>query len=391
MKLVVVGFGQCGCNIADEFYTINRHARSLFGRRIEIVTDAFAVNTDEADLGGFKNIPKDRNHRILIGSIRTLGHGVGKINTEAARIIRESHSIASDTILRSREFHECDAIIAVASGGGGTGSGTIGWSIKELKERIDKPVYAIIVLPFRYEERGEASFSVLNSATCIKTVEQYADAVFLADNDRFRKTGNSLAQNFREMNQEIVGSFFDLCCAGEERNRKYLGSKVIDAGDIKQSLEGISTIGRGQTDLSAFYRWLQADFRTGVQERSASAGALRQAENCLGIKVQLEDARKILALVTGPRDALAMPMLEEVSTYLQEKSPKSVVRIGDYPRRAKEFSVTIIASRLTKVNRLESLYLQAEDILRRKQDIDSESERTIERMRATSDNLPLLS
>ena len=390
MKLVVVGFGQCGCNIADEFYAINRYAKSLFGRRIEIVTDAFAVNTDEADLGGFKNILKDRNHRILIGSIRTLGHGVGKINTEAAKIIRESHSIASDTILRSKKFHESDAIMVIASGGGGTGSGTIGWSIKELKERVDKPVYAIVVLPFRYEERGEASFAVLNSATCIKTVERYADAVFLADNERFRKTGNSLAQNFKEMNQEIVGSFFDLCCAGEERNQKYLGSKVIDAGDIKQSLEGMSTIGRGQTDLSTFYRWLKADFRTGVQERSASAGALQQAENSLGIKVQLEDARKILALITGPRDALAMPMLEEVSTYLQEKSPKSVVRIGDYPRRGKEFSVTVIASKLTKVPRLESLYLQAEDIFQRRQEIDRESERTIERMRATAGNLPLL-
>jgi len=390
MKLVIVGFGQCGCNIADEFYAINNYAKSLFDRRIEIVTDAFAVNTDEADLGGFKHIPRDNSHRILIGSIRTLGHGVGKINTEAARIIKESHSIVSDTILRSKSFYESDAIIVVASGGGGTGSGIIGWSIRELKERVDKPVYAIVVLPFRYEERGETSYAVINTATCIKTVEKYADAIFLLDNERFRRTGSSLAQNFKETNQEMVRCFYDLCCAGEERNRKYVGSKVIDAGDIKQSLEGISGVGRGLTDLSTFHRWFGADFRDGVKERGASAGALQLAESNLSLKIQLQDARKILALVTGPKEALTMPMLEEISTYLQERSPKSVVRIGDYPRRRKEFSVTLIASMLTRVARLESLYLQADDMFERRQEIDRETERTIDHIRAATGNLPSL-
>ena len=50
MKVVVMGFGQCGGRVADEFARLNNRARSHRG--IEIVTGAFAVNTDAADLSG---------------------------------------------------------------------------------------------------------------------------------------------------------------------------------------------------------------------------------------------------------------------------------------------------------------------------------------------------
>ena len=145
MKLTAIGFGQCGCNITDEFYAINNYSKSFLNRRIEILTDAFAVNTDEADLGSFRHIPRDKRHRILIGGMTTFGHGVGKINVDAAKIIKESHSVVTDAILKSKKFHESDAIVTIASGGGGTGSGTIGWITKELKERVEKPIYAIVV------------------------------------------------------------------------------------------------------------------------------------------------------------------------------------------------------------------------------------------------------
>ena len=165
---------------------------------------------------------------------------------------------------------------------------------------------------------------------------------------------------------------------------------MIDAGDIKQSLEGFSTIGRGQTDLSTFYRWFKSDFHEAIKERGSSAGALQLAESNLGLKIQTEDARKILALITGPKDVLAMNMLEEISTYLQDKSPKAVIRIGDYPRRAKEMSVTIIASMLTRVNRLETLYLQADNMFKRQKELEKENEQTIDKMRAAAKNLPTL-
>ncbi len=54
MKLVVVGFGQCGGRIADEFSKMNKKAHAQRG--IDIITGAYAVNTDAADLSGLTSI-----------------------------------------------------------------------------------------------------------------------------------------------------------------------------------------------------------------------------------------------------------------------------------------------------------------------------------------------
>ena len=67
MKLMVVGFGQCGGRIADEFARLNRRARGQRG--IDIITGAFAVNTDAADLSGLANI------KPITSIESSLGHG----------------------------------------------------------------------------------------------------------------------------------------------------------------------------------------------------------------------------------------------------------------------------------------------------------------------------
>ena len=390
MKIVVVGFGQCGCNIADQFYALNRHARSLFSRRIEIMTDAFAVNTDEADLGGFRNIPTDRHHRMVIGGVRTFGHGVGKMNVDAAKIIRESHSAITDNVIDSRKFHETDAIVTIASGGGGTGSGSIGWVVKKLKERIEKPVYAVVVLPFGYEESGLTSYAVTNTATCLKTVNQYADAVFLVDNERFARRDHSFSRNLHQINHEFVNNFYDLFCAGEETKLKYLGSKVLDAGDIKQTLTGVTAIGRGQIDLGNFRRLNKAHFREEAKEHGSVAGALDKAISNLSVSVDLEEARRILVLLTAPRGTITLSAIEEVATLLQERAPKAVVRMGDYPRRGKEVSLTLLASGLARVERVESLFSHATELFDKQGEIDKETQEQVKVMHETGDELPTL-
>jgi len=389
MKLTVIGLGQCGCNIADEFYEVNRYARSFFGRHTDILTDSFAINTDEADLSGLKNVPRDKSHRILIGTMSTYGHGVGKMNADAAEIVRSGNGLIPDTILRSPGFYASDAIITIASGGGGTGSGIIGWVTKELRERSAKPVYAIIVLPFSFEERGESSYAIMNSATCINTTAKYADAVFLIDNESFRRAGNNLSQDLAEINKEIAWSFFDLCCAGEEKEQKYIGGKVLDAGDIKRSLEGFTTIGRGQFDLPVF-RWQKNHFREGIRGQSVILDALRQSEGNSSLRIELHDSRKILVLVTSPKDAISVNTLEEISGYLQSKAPSAIVRIGDYPRRARDVSVTLVSSQLTKVPRLENILIQAEEHFRKRKEIDRRTDVELSEITLLRSKLPTL-
>jgi len=139
MKLLVIGFGQCGCRLADGFARLNRRARSRRG--IEIVTGAFAVNTDAADLSGLTAISSDYQHRILIGGRKTGGHGVGKINELGAQVAREDADKVIDAIRTAKRFYETDAFLLIGSSGGGTGSGCLPIMAQHIKDRyMDKPV-----------------------------------------------------------------------------------------------------------------------------------------------------------------------------------------------------------------------------------------------------------
>ena len=124
MKLVVVGFGQCGNRVADEFARLNRRARGQRG--IEITPGVFAVNTDVADLSGLCTIKPDYQHRILIGGEKTRGHGVAKLSEVGAEIAREDGDKVIDAIRGTKRFFETDAFLLIASAAGGTGSGAIG-------------------------------------------------------------------------------------------------------------------------------------------------------------------------------------------------------------------------------------------------------------------------
>ena len=112
MKLVVIGLGQCGSRIADEFSHLNNRARSE--RRIEICPGVFAVNTDAADLTGLRYIKTNYQSRILIGGRKAGGHGVGKINEMGAEIAKADGDKVIDAIRTAKRFYESDAFLTIA-------------------------------------------------------------------------------------------------------------------------------------------------------------------------------------------------------------------------------------------------------------------------------------
>ena len=174
MKLIVVGFGQCGGRIADEFERLNRRAHGLRG--IDIIVDSFAVNTDSTDLAGIQSISPTYQHRILIGAGTTHGHGVAKISEVGADVAREDADKVLDAMRANPRFFESDAFLLIAGAAGGTGSGATPVMAKAIKERFsDKPVYALIVLPFEHEETAEER-ALYNTAVCLKSIYQVADA-----------------------------------------------------------------------------------------------------------------------------------------------------------------------------------------------------------------------
>jgi len=249
MKLVIIGFGQCGGRIADEFVRLNVKARVLRG--LDVITDAFAVNTDVADLSGLARIKPDYQHRILIGDGKTSGHGVGKINELAAEIARKDADKVIENVGDNEAVFKADAVLLIAGAAGGTGSGSIAVMTQQIKERYtDKPIYHLIVLPFEYEEATEAR-TVCNVATCLKSSYLVADAIFLVDNQRYIRRGQTFRSNLTEINTWLCESFYNLLCAGEEKKPRYIGARMLDAGDIIQTLAGWTTIGYGkcQTEL----------------------------------------------------------------------------------------------------------------------------------------------
>jgi len=363
VKLLVLGLGQCGSNLADVFARINRRARGQRG--IEIVTGCYAVNTDMADLTGLNNISKDFRHRILIGGRKAGGHGVGKINELGAEIAKEDADKVIDAVRQTPKFFESDAFLLIAGAAGGTGSGSISIMSQFIKERyIDKPLYNLIVLPFEHEERTEER-TIYNSATCLKSANAIADAIFLVDNQRYIRKNASLKNNLTQINTLIVEPFYNILCAGEEKKSKYVGTRLLDAGDIIQTLSGWTVIGYGRSSLPVIkLPFKSADsFRDKGGEIHRGIEAMDEAISDLSFPCNPEDAARALYLLSAPSKEMNLTVIKELGEYLRNLAPDAIIRNGDYPREKGHLDVSVIMSELRNVDKIKKYYLEAANVV----------------------------
>ena len=352
MKLIVVGFGQCGGRVADEFARLNRRARAQ--RSIDIVTGIYAVNTDVADLSGLTGIRPDYQHRILIGGRKTGGHGVGKINELGAEIAKEDGDKVIETIRASKRFSEADAFLLIAGAAGGTGSGALPVITQYIKERyVDKPVYALVVLPFEHEEQTEER-TIYNVATCLKSTYLVADAVFLVDNQRYVMKDAPIRSNLSKINSIIAEPFYNLLCAGEETKHQYIGAKILDAGDIIQTVTGWTVIGYGRSQISSnrFLFSKARDFRNKATETQKGTQAMDEAISGLSLKCNPIDSKRALYLVSAPAKEMNVDLIKELGTYLKNLAPEAIIRSGDYPRKGNSLDITVILSELGDVAKI---------------------------------------
>ena len=355
MKLVVIGFGQCGSRIADEFARLNRRARSRRG--IEITPGVFAVNTDAADLTGLSTIKTDYQHRILIGGRKTGGHGVGKINELGAEVAREDADKVVDALRATKRFYETDGFLLIAGAAGGTGSGSIPIMAHHIKERYtDKPVYALVVLPFEHEEENEER-TVYNTAVCLKSISSVADAVILVENQRYVRKDFSLKNNLAKINSLIVEPFYDLLCAGEEKKAKYIGAKTVDAGDIIQTLLGWTVIGYGQSQLRRIgFSFGAKGFREKSIETHKGIQAMDEAISELSTRCNAKDAGRAMYLISAPANEINMDLVKELGDWLKDLAPNAIIRNGDYPRERGVMDITLILSELSDVEKVRQYY-----------------------------------
>jgi len=349
---MVIGCGQCGGRIADQFARLNIRARKQRG--IEIITNCFAVNTDMADLSGLYSIKRDYEHRIVIGRQRTSGHGVGKINELGAEIAKEESDKIIEAVGETERLAETDAFLVAASAAGGTGSGTIAVLTQNLKGYYpEKPVYNLIVLPFKHEEMTEERI-IYNTGTCLKSAFLVADAVFLVDNQRFIRKSLPIRNNLNRINSLIVEPFYNLLCAGEEEKPQYVGSRVLDAGDIIQTLSGWTAIGYGtmRKPLFRFNDHDNSDFREKASQAQDEIRAMNAALDDLSLKCNPTDAHRALYLLCAAPKKMNMELIGELNNTLKNIARDAIIRSGDYPRRRRSLDITIILSELKNVVRI---------------------------------------
>ena len=390
MKLVVIGLGQCGGRIADEFAKLNRRASSQ--RRIEIVTGTFAVNTDGADLSGLTCIKRDFQHRILIGGRKTGGHGVGKINELGAEIARADADKVVDAIRTTKRFYETDAFLLIAGSGGGTGSGALPVMVQHVKERYsDKPVYAAVVLPFEHEENTEER-TIYNTATCLKSTYAVADAVFLIDNQRYIRKDASLRNNLAKINALIAEPFYSILCAGEEKNTKYIGAKLLDAGDIMQTVVGWTVLGFGTSQVPLIRLPLERtrDFLKKGAETQKGIQAMDAAVSELSLNCNPADARRALYLISAPSREMSVDLIKELGDYLRSLTPQAIIRNGDYPRQKGSLDVSVILSELSDVEKVRNYYATSTAMIPRIKERQEETDIRLKSIEDASKDIPSL-
>jgi len=347
MKLTVVGFGQGGSRIADEFARWNKKARR--SRGMNIVTDTFAVDTDAGNLVALSDIGFDYRHRVLIGGGKTGGYGLDGINKLGAELAWESREDIVDAIRANERLFESDAFLLVAATAGGTGSGAISAIAPYLKERYPKmAVYVMAVLPFRHEEVSEER-AIFNSAVCLKSVYETADAVFLVDNDKLTHRSHIQGVEPAIINERIVAPFYNLLGIGEEKRARYVGARVLDAGDIMQVLSGWTAIGRAFSPLPRF------SFRRG-REAHQGLMLMDEAISELSVSCHTRDSGRALYLISAPARETSLEMVTELVDYLRQITNQAVIRNGDYPGETAKKEIVLVLSQLGNVERVKELY-----------------------------------
>jgi cell division GTPase FtsZ len=359
MKLLVIGFGQCGGRIADEFARLGIKAR--LERKINIITGVFAVNTDVADLSGLVTIRPDYQHRVLIGGNKTGGHGVGKINELGAEVARDDGDKIIDALKETPQFAETDAFLLIAGAAGGTGSGAIATITQKLKERyVEKPLYNLIVLPFQHEEETEGR-TIYNAATCLKSAYLVADAVFVVDNQRYISKNYSIRGNLSKINSLIAEPFYNLLCAGEETKPQYIGSRILDAGDIIQTLAGWTVIGYSRSQPGRMKNLF--DFRDKMAEGQKGVQLINNAISELSVRCNPADAGRGLYLISAPAKDMDMSLVKDIGTHMKRIAPEAIIRTGDYPREKGSLNVTVIFSEFSGMKKIVDYFTQTIDLI----------------------------
>nr|WP_264475441.1 tubulin/FtsZ family protein [Halorubellus salinus] len=378
--MAIIGFGQAGGKVLDEFIAFDRQTKG------SVVRGAVAVNTAKADLRGLEHVPEDR--RVLVGQTRVKGHGVGADNELGAEIAEEDIGEIQSAI-DDIPTHEVDAFLVIAGLGGGTGSGGAPVLAKHLKRIYSEPVYGLGILP----GSDEGGIYTLNAARSFQTFVREADNVIVFDNDGWRHSGESLEGGYDSINEEIVRRLNVLFSAGEVDDGDTVAESVVDASEIINTLGngGVSSIGyavdhvdRGDSGLLSRFSKKQLD---DVDTTNRITSLVRKATlGRLTLPCEVQGAERALLVVAGPPEYLNRKGIERGRTWLEEQTGSMEVRGGDFPM-PKESSVAcvVLLSGVTNVPRVKQLQAVAVEAMENIDDLREQSDANLDALLDTGD------
>jgi len=184
VNIGVIGVGQCGSKIAEEFYKRDY--------------PTVAINTAMQDLK-YINVPE--NQKLFLDF--ALG-GAGK-DLEVGRAAAEEYA---EEIRAHIEEHmgDCDILMLATSGGGGSGSGSAETMI-DIMSDLGKPISVIFVLPLTSEDAVSKHNAIQTLAKLAKLAStDVINSLMVVDNAKIEMMypDLSMAQFWKTANQAIV-------------------------------------------------------------------------------------------------------------------------------------------------------------------------------------------
>ncbi|THE64577.1 cell division protein FtsZ [Salinadaptatus halalkaliphilus] len=396
MKLALIGVGRGGSRVVDRL--VDRE--SATGRTL-CDGNALVFDTTETTLEALEFVPEER--RSVFGDIHpNVGddglEGDPDLGAEVAREDVEEIRRAFDDLA----FTDVDAALVVAGLGGGTGGGAGAIVLEELQTMLEKPVYAVGLLPTD-DESDRRIHTAMRSLQSFVTI---ADNVVCFDNESWRSTvtydehaatesaddqdGDDTAVDddrdeddtsdpYDEIDDAAARHVHSLFGANELESTT-LAENRIDASDIARTLEtgGVSTIGQATLELErtdgplpwlprpswlpdALARRLQGEIENNQTDAAAIKRLVRSAvESRLTLPCDVASTHRALVVLSGPPAAVSRKGFESARYWLEQETDTVEILAGDEPlTRSSTITATVLLSNVTTVPRIDDLQARA--------------------------------
>ncbi|NHX36579.1 MULTISPECIES: FtsZ/tubulin family protein [Halolamina] len=323
MKLAVLGVGGAGGRLAAALAAAEPDERPF-------VAAVAAFDTDPESLADL-DVP--REHRHAFGTTSRSTGDAAAVRAAAESNVRELSRAATDAVPST-----ADAVLVPVGVGGATGAGAAPILIDTLRDAVDRPVYALTVLP------GAEEAAAANARAGLRGLEATADTQLLFDNAGLdapaeRPPDAEAAAAYETANGTIAEWTGALFGAGEAADAAAVGESVVDASEIIATLGegGYATVGHWREQVreppSLLDRLLsKAEAPDGIESYSTIETAVRRSLfRHRSAEANLSRSTRALLVTMGPPAWLNREAIVDARRSLDEAIGGGGVRGGDTP------------------------------------------------------------